>query len=670
MPYEDAGQGDPQVIGIRWRDVPLQAGNEIVEAYVRFQVDETKGGTEPVNLLIEGELAGDSAPFANEAFNVTSRARTEAKVLWSVPDWTNVGDQGPDQTTPDVTAIIEEIINQEEWAAGNALGMIISDDPCNPSTGIRCAEAAPDGGAALLHVIGITEAATGPSPANGAVDVDQNVVLSWSPGFSGVSRDVYFGTDENPPKLERTTGTSYDVGKLVVSTTYYWKIDEYDADGNKTEGAVNSFTTVIGEATDPDPASMAAGVAVDAVLSWTPGGTSVSSDVYFGVGDALELMGNQAESTFDPNGLEMDTVYSWRVDSIEEDGTTHIGDVWTFKTAGPNAGAKAQYFQGMNFETPVLSRTDAAIDFAWGDGEPDPAVGADSFSVRWVAALVPAFSDTYTLATESDDGVRVWLNGELIIDNWTDHGTTLDLSEPVDLVAGESYLVQMEYYENGGGAVARLLWETATTSLRPIGALEAPLMALNPDPADGSILLQTFALLGWTAGPTAVSHDLYISENMDDVVAGAEAAYGGNLTTTSTSVGLPGLPIPDGLGGATYYWRIDEVEADPNVVHEGMIWSFTVPPASAYNPSPADGAENVDAGVTLSWESGLGAKLHSVYFGDDLDTVTNAVGAPPLPLTTFSPGPLEAGKTYYWRVDEFNPPTNVTGTVWSFTVAP
>jgi hypothetical protein len=283
---------------------------------------------------------------------------------------------------------------------------------------------------------------------------------------------------------------------------------------------------------------------------------------------------------------------------------------------------------------------------------------------------VPAFSDTYTLATESDDGVRVWLNGELIIDNWTDHGTTLDLSEPVDLVAGESYLVQMEYYENGGGAVARLLWETATTSLRPIGALEAPLMALNPDPADGSILLQTFALLGWTAGPTAVSHDLYISENMDDVVAGAEAAYGGNLTTTSTSVGLPGLPIPDGLGGATYYWRIDEVEADPNVVHEGMIWSFTVPPASAYNPSPADGAENVDAGVTLSWESGLGAKLHSVYFGDDLDTVTNAVGAPPLPLTTFSPGPLEAGKTYYWRVDEFNPPTNVTGTVWSFTVAP
>ncbi|MHC4434897.1 MAG: PA14 domain-containing protein, partial [Planctomycetota bacterium] len=670
LAYEDTGQGDPQVIGIRWRDIPLVASNEIVEAWVRFQVDETKGGTEPVNLLIEGELAPDSAPFADEAFNVTSRARTEANVQWSVPDWTNVGDQGPDQTTPDVTAIVEEIINQEEWAAGNALGMIFSDDPCNPSTGIRAAEAAPDGGSALLHVIAITEAASAPSPANGAIDVDQDVVLAWAPGFSGVSRDVYFGTDENPPKAERTTGTSYDVGKLAVSTTYYWKIDEYDADGNKTEGAVFSFTTVIGEAVDPSPASMAAGVAVDAVLSWTPGGTSVSSDVYFGVGDALELMGNQVEDTFDPNGLEMDTVYSWRVDSIEEDGTTHVGDVWTFKTAGANAGAKAQYFKGMNFEDPVLSRTDALINFAWGDGAPDPAVGADSFSVRWIADLVPAFSDTYTLATRSDDGVRVWLDGELIIDNWTDHGSTWDLSEPVELAAGESYLVQMEYYENGGGAIAELHWESPTTARRFIGALQAPLFALDPDPADGSTLLQTFALLSWTAGPTAVSHDLYISENMDDVVAGAEAAFGGNLTTTSTSVGLPGLPIPDGLGGATYYWRIDEVEADPNVVHEGLIWSFTVPPASAYNPSPADGAENVDAGVTLSWTGGLGAKLHSVYFGDDLDTVTNAVGAPPLPLTTFNPGPLEAGKTYYWRVDEFNPPNNVTGAVWSFTVAP
>jgi hypothetical protein len=196
------------------------------------------------------------------------------------------------------------------------------------------------------------------------------------------------------------------------------------------------------------------------------------------------------------------------------------------------------------------------------------------------------------------------------------------------------------------------------------------LWAKAPDPADGSTLEQTFALLQWTAGVTAESQNVYVSDNMDDVAARAEAAFVGNQTGSDLSIGLPGTPFPDGLAGATYYWAIDAVEADPNVVFAGPVWSFTVPPVEAFDPSPADGAENVAVDVTLSWTAGLGAKLHSVYFGDDPDTVANAVGAPPLPMTTHSPGPLEAGKTYYWRVDEFNPPNNVTGAVWSFTTAP
>jgi hypothetical protein len=71
----------------------------------------------------------------------------------------------------------------------------------------------------------------------------------------------------------------------------------------------------------------------------------------------------------------------------------------------------------------------------------------------------------------------------------------------------------------------------------------------------------------------------------------------------------------------------------------------------------------------LSWTPGLDAKLHAVYFGDDPDTVANADGAAPMPFTTFNPGPLEAGKTYYWRVDEVNPPTTTKGDVWSFATA-
>ncbi len=152
LPYEDEGQGDLQVIGLRYTGVAIPKGAMITAASVQFQVDETKGGTEPVNVIIEGELAANSEPFADAAFSVTSRARTTSVVSWSVPNWTNVGDRGPDQATPDLAAIIQEIVNQDGWASGNSLVLIISNDPANPSTGIRCAEAGPGDDSATLHI--------------------------------------------------------------------------------------------------------------------------------------------------------------------------------------------------------------------------------------------------------------------------------------------------------------------------------------------------------------------------------------------------------------------------------------------------------------------------------------------------------------------------------------
>jgi len=163
FPYEDAGKGDPQVIGLRYTNITIPKGTTITNAWVQFQVDETKDGTLPVNVIIDGELVPNAAAFTAAAFNVTSRARTTAKVQWSVPNWTNVGDHGPDQATPNIAAIIQEIVNQDGWVSGNALVLIISDDPANPSTGIRCVEAGPGNDAALLH-IEYTEAAPPAAP--------------------------------------------------------------------------------------------------------------------------------------------------------------------------------------------------------------------------------------------------------------------------------------------------------------------------------------------------------------------------------------------------------------------------------------------------------------------------------------------------------------------------
>jgi len=155
--------------------------------------------------------------------------------------------------------------------------------------------------------------------------------------------------------------------------------------------------------------------------------------------------------------------------------------------------------------------------------------------------------------------------------------------------------------------------------------------ALSPTPADGALHEATWASLSWIPGSFAVSHDMYFGTSFDDVNSGAEGTFVGNLGVTSQVVGFAGFPAPEGLEpGTAYYWRIDEVnDADPNSPWKGNIWSFSIPPKTAYNPDPADGAEFVDPNAIFTWTGGYGSKLHTVYLGDSYDDVNNSSGGRP-----------------------------------------
>ena len=269
------------------------------------------------------------------------------------------------------------------------------------------------------------------------------------------------------------------------------------------------------------------------------------------------------------------------------------------------------------------------------------------------------------LTSENNGQMRLYVNG-------------LEEGMPVSLgamwTAGDRFLVG----SNSGHAMG---WFQGTVDdlriydgLLPaveIARLAARHEAFGPDPSNRAMHPDTWVTLSWKPGAFAVSHDVYMGENFDDVNDGTGDTFRGNQGTDVLFyiAGFPGYAYPDGLvPGTTYYWRIDEVnDADPNSPWKGDVWSFSIPPKTAYFPNPADGAEFVDLDVQLKWTAGFGTKLHYIVFGEDFDKVSNAAMGVPTGTTNYKPGPLILAKTYYWRVDEFDGIATYKGEVWSFT---
>jgi glucose/arabinose dehydrogenase/regulation of enolase protein 1 (concanavalin A-like superfamily) len=136
-----------------------------------------------------------------------------------------------------------------------------------------------------------------------------------------------------------------------------------------------------------------------------------------------------------------------------------------YKDTTPTAskGLNGIYFDNIDFSGSSISRIDPTINFDWGGGSPDPSIGVDTFSVRWTGFITPTASKKYTFYTSSDDGVRLWVNNQLIINKWIDQGST-EWSGSINLTGGQKYPIKMEYYENGGGAVAQLRWSASGLS--------------------------------------------------------------------------------------------------------------------------------------------------------------------------------------------------------------
>jgi hypothetical protein len=475
-----------------------------------------------------------------------------------------------------------------------------------------------------VAALGPKYAAYDPDPADGSIYPQTWGNLTWTIGDTAASHNVYIsdnfddvndGTDDAfignqtwDYVFVGFAGYPYPDG-LVPGTTYYWRIDEVEADGTTVyRGNVWSFTVPSKKAYGAVPADGSKFIdPQSARLSWSVGfGAKVHYVVF---GDNFDDVNNQPMGTlvgatnYSPGTLEIEKTYYWRID--EYDGAEfHKGDVWSFTTAKEGGGIKGQYFRGMDLTNLVLTRTDPQIDFNWGDpGGPDTTVGDDNFSARWTGEVEVAFTETYTFYTSSDDGVRLWVDGQQLVNNWTDH-STVENSGTIDLVAGNMYSLIMEYYENGGGAVAQLRWSSPSTpkQIIPQAALSLPVRASAPSPSSGATGTKLTPILTWNPGDFAVSHEVYFGTDADAVRNADKSSpeYKGTKALGDESYD------PGKLAWFTsYYWRVDEVNSvNPESPWVGNVWSFTTGDFLLI-----DNFEDYDAGenqIWYAWHDGLG----------------------------------------------------------------
>jgi hypothetical protein len=203
-----------------------------------------------------------------------------------------------------------------------------------------------------------------------------------------------------------------------------------------------------GSTTD-DVGTVRAEFYVDGVLKYT----DVNVDEHYHYGGTHNLW----DTTTLANGAHVLIMKGFDTKGQSASQTVNV----TVANAVASNGLSGQYFDNNDFTAFRHVRTDATVNFNWGNGAPDPAIGVDSFSVRWIGRVQAATSETYTFSVLSDDGARLWVNGQLIVDKWVAQGPT-EWGGSIALTAGEKYDLRLDYFDGGGGASCQLLWSTPT----------------------------------------------------------------------------------------------------------------------------------------------------------------------------------------------------------------
>lgn len=393
-------------------------------------------------------------PGASVTFSVRASGPGTLRYQWQRNLVNIAGATSPNYTIASVT----ESDNGAQFHAvvSNAYGNVTSND----ATLTVSTNRAPTGtitqpAAGTLYSGGsvITVAATGTDPEDGSL-----------PG-SGFTWRVDFHHDTHThPFIAPTSGmrsgsfTIPTVGETDTDVFYRIHLTVTDSEGFTHTSFRDVLPRIVHVTVNTSPPGLQ--VRVDG----TPTTTPYEFDGVVGLTRGLDAITPQSM------GTASYTFASW------SDGGTAMHDISTptvnttytatYQSNSTGNGLSATYYNNADFTGTTVTRRDPTVDFTW-SGTPAPGIDADTFSVRWTGQVQAPTTDRYTFYTQSDNGVRLWVNGVLLIDNWTSHSVTTDTGS-ISLTAGQRYAIRLEMYDNMGWATARLGWSTSSTPVEVV----------------------------------------------------------------------------------------------------------------------------------------------------------------------------------------------------------
>ena len=268
-------------------------------------------------------------------------------------------------------------------------------------------------------------------------------------------------------RLGEPTGPSWTDTTAQPGETYAYAIRAVDAAGNVSGNAVLPVTTP-GPPPDTTPPSAPGSLTARVVsptqvaLRWTAATDDVGVARYQVLRDGAVLTTTSGRTATDSSVTA--GPHEYRVVAFDAAGNPSPAatDSVDVPAAAPR-GLTGTYFDTATLTTQKTVRTDPTVNFGWGTGRPAANVGPDTFSVRWTGRVLPLADGTWTFYASSDDAIRVWLNGQLVVDDWTAHSLR-EARGTIALTADRSYTIQIEYVERTKSATARLSWSGPGTT--------------------------------------------------------------------------------------------------------------------------------------------------------------------------------------------------------------